>query len=368
MSSIGRLTRTDTVSASDVVPVYLQSTGDARGAAMSVILSYVQANILIPSPEVQTQYAAPAAPGFSIQITDSSENTHLIMSPPGTIASGTLVLPLAANAIDKQTVLVSTTQAITALAFNINGAISIIGAPTGLDANDTFMLKYDDPTSTWYMVARSVQFPATTNTTQTISNKTLTAPTINNATMVSPSLGTPASGNLANCIGLPISTGVSGLGALVSDFLAVPSSANLAAAVTGETGSGALVFGTSPTLDTATLNSPLMVTPSLGVASAISLSRGTVTIKTGNFTLAAGENWVICVGTGTITVTLPSPAAAIGREVMLKTTAAFTVVGSVANIIPLIGGGAGTAILAATAGRWATLVSDGTFWIIMAAN
>lgn len=70
---------------------------------------------------------------------------------------------------------------------------------------------------------------------------------------VSVSLGgsdaTPAF-NLADATGLPISTGVSGLGANVATFLATPSSANLATAVTGETGSGALVFDTSPTFTT----------------------------------------------------------------------------------------------------------------------
>lgn len=63
-------------------------------------------------------------------------------------------------------------------------------------------------------------------------------------------LGTPSSGTATNLTGLPISTGVSGLGSGVATFLATPSSANLAAAVTGETGTGALVFGTSPTIST----------------------------------------------------------------------------------------------------------------------
>jgi hypothetical protein len=75
-------------------------------------------------------------------------------------------------------------------------------------------------------------------------------------TLVTPVLGTPTSGTLTNCTGLPVSTGISGLGTGVATFLATPSSANLAAAVTGETGSGALVFATSPTLVTPVLGTP----------------------------------------------------------------------------------------------------------------
>ena len=43
-------------------------------------------------------------------------------------------------------------------------------------------------------------------------------------------------------------TGITSFGSGVANFLGTPSSSNLATAVTGETGSGALVFGTSPTL------------------------------------------------------------------------------------------------------------------------
>jgi hypothetical protein len=64
-------------------------------------------------------------------------------------------------------------------------------------------------------------------------------------------LGTPSSGTLTNCT-LPVS-GITGLGANVGTFLATPSSANLLAAVTDETGTGALVFGTSPTFTTSVL-------------------------------------------------------------------------------------------------------------------
>lgn len=67
-------------------------------------------------------------------------------------------------------------------------------------------------------------------------------------TLTTPNIGTPSAGTLTNCTGLPVSTGVSGLGSGVATFLQTPSSANLASAVTDETGSGALVFANSPTL------------------------------------------------------------------------------------------------------------------------
>lgn len=87
--------------------------------------------------------------------------------------------------------------------------------------------------------------------------------------------------------------------------------------------------------------------------------------KTADFTVAATEGWLICNGAASITVTLPSPAASAGRVIELNTIAAFTVVSVASDVVPITGGAAGTAILPATAGAWATLKSDGTNWIIM---
>ena len=102
-----------------------------------------------------------------------------------------------------------------------------------------------------------------TTASQTLTNKTLTSPTL-----TTPILGTPSSGNLSNCTNYPTAN-LSGLGANVATFLATPSSANLLAAVTDETGGGALVFGTTPTISTPVINGTVTGT---GVSSVNSTS------------------------------------------------------------------------------------------------
>jgi hypothetical protein len=90
--------------------------------------------------------------------------------------------------------------------------------------------------------------------------------------------------------------------------------------------------------------------------------------KTADFTLAANESWVINNKSGsTCTVTLPTPSAYTGRQVTFKNMQAQFLVSASANVVPIDSTSAGTAILLGVVGNWATIVSDGTNWVIMQA-
>jgi hypothetical protein len=100
-------------------------------------------------------------------------------------------------------------------------------------------------------------------------------------------------------------------------------------------------------------------------ASVINSSGGAPVTKTADFSVAAGETWLINNKSGSsCTVTLPTASTNTGRVLHFQNYQAQTLVSASSNVVPLAGGSATTAILEAVAGANATLVSDGTNWIM----
>ena len=95
-------------------------------------------------------------------------------------------------------------------------------------------------------------------------------------------------------------------------------------------------------------------------------ARPSVATKTADFTLADTEGWVINNKSGsTCVVTLPAASSWGGRSVVFKNLQAQTLVSASSNVAPIGSATPGTAILPASVGAWATLVSDGTNWVVM---
>ena len=185
-------------------------------------------------------------------------------------------------------------------------------------------------------VATFLSTPSSANLINALTDETGTGSAVfaTSPTLVTPILGTPTSGTLTSCTGLPITTGVSGLGSNVATFLATPSSANLISAVTDETGTGSLVFANTPTLIT-----PILGTPTSGVltnctgsptftnviySGLIATTAAAPTIASAT-TIAPTEPITFISGTAAIvTITAPSPISSGGGKITLIPTGVFT--------------------------------------------
>jgi hypothetical protein len=250
MPTINQLPVLNTINSGDQLPVYSPNNGDARRTSIGSLLTFFQQSFA--SPTLAVNLYVPGN-GFNITVpTPVSNDQWMLLQPAGTLATGTITLPLNTGVPDGTTVLITTTQEITSLTIALNGATAVYGAVTSLAAGTATAIRFYQATNSWYQIIANTVYAAG-----------------------------------------------------VQAFLATPSSANLRAAMTDETGTGLLVFNISPTLttpiitnpavSTGTFTSPAFVTPALGTPSS-----GTVTNLTGTASININ---------GTVGATTPAAGA-----------------------------------------------------------
>ena len=290
MPQINQLPVLSTVSSGDQLPVYSPNNGDARRTSIGALLTFFQQSFA--SPTLSVNLYVPGS-GFNITVpTPVSNDQWMLLQPAGTLATGTITLPLNTGVPDGTTVLITTTQEITSLTIALNGATAIYGGVISLAAGAATAIRFYQPTNSWYQIISDTIFAAGVQT-----------------------------------------------------FLATPSSANLRAAMTDETGTGLLVFATSPTLTTPTITnpsvstgtftSPALVTPVIGTATGTSLSTtgNQVITGTGKQGYATGSGGAVTQLTDkTTAVTLSKSTGQItlaGAALAASTTVSFTLTNTV---------------------------------------
>jgi len=139
------------VSGGDQFAVYSPNTGDARRLPVSALLAYFQQTFAAPT--LATNVYTPGT-GFSIAVpTPVSQQQWMLLQPAGTLASGTVVLPLNTSTPDGTEVLITSTQIITTFTLNQNGSLGVNGAPTTLAANGFARVRYVQSQNRWYRIA-----------------------------------------------------------------------------------------------------------------------------------------------------------------------------------------------------------------------
>ena len=243
MPTINQLPVINVISSGDQLPVYSPNNGDARRTSIGSLLTFFQQSFA--SPTLAVNLYVPGS-GFNITVpTPVSEQQWMLLQPAGTLASGTITLPLNTGVPDGTTVLITSTQEISSLTIALNGASAIYGAVTALGAGCAAVYRFYQPTNSWYNINAETVLAAgiaawLTNPTSanlraamtdetgtgllvfntsptfvtpvlgTVTSGNISACTSTSMVMVTPILGTPTSGTLTSCTGLPLTTGVTG--------------------------------------------------------------------------------------------------------------------------------------------------------------
>ena len=151
MPTINQLSGLSQLSSGDLLPIYVPNNGDARKVSIGQLLAFFQQQFA--SPTLATQFATPGT-GFNVAVqTPVNAQQWLILQPAGTLAAGTVTLPLNTQTPDGTEILVTTTQQITAFTLALNGAAAVYGDPSTLSSEDFFRVRYYAATNSWYRIA-----------------------------------------------------------------------------------------------------------------------------------------------------------------------------------------------------------------------
>jgi len=150
MTTVNRLSKENSISQGDLIPVWVGSNTDVRRVTINVLAQLMKTLLGIPdSISFNTQYVSPDA-DFNLTLISQGINIWLIMTPTTDIGTGVITMPVVGTCLHNQEMLLVCSTAITSFSINGNGA-NISNVPTSLNAGDSLRYRFDSVMKTWYL-------------------------------------------------------------------------------------------------------------------------------------------------------------------------------------------------------------------------